>query len=65
MSKYLPDSLKKRVPTRPEDVLILNYKKGVMYCIDHVFRENGLPHFNTEGELVEEPETISAISNRV
>ncbi len=65
MSKYLPESLKERVPTRPEDVLILNYKKGLMYCIDHVFRENGLPHFNTNGELVEEVGAVSAISSRV
>ncbi|MBI2449626.1 4Fe-4S cluster-binding domain-containing protein [Candidatus Pacearchaeota archaeon] len=62
MSKYLPDSLKERVSTRPEDVLILNYKRGIMYCIDHVFRENGLPHFNTEGELVEEAETLASIT---
>ncbi len=62
MSKYLPESLKEKVSTRPEDVLILNYKKGAMYCVDHIFRENGLPHFNMNGELVEEVGAVSAIT---
>ncbi len=53
MEKYLPQSLKDKVPTRPEDILILDYNKGEMFCIDHVFSANGLPHFNSEGELIE------------
>lgn len=52
MSKYLPDSLMKRVPTRPEDIMILDYKPD-MFCIDHVFEGNDLPFTNSEGELVE------------
>ena len=53
MSKYLPQSLRERIPTRPEDVMILDYEKGKMYCVDHVFKGNGLPHFNSEGKFVE------------
>lgn len=51
MPKYLPEELKLRVPTRPEDLMILDYKED-MYCVDHVFRENGLPYFNSDNELV-------------
>lgn len=53
MAKYLPASLKEKILTRPEDILILDYKKGEMYNIDHVFAENGLPYYNSEGELVQ------------
>lgn len=59
MSKYLPHSLKKSVPTRPEDILVLNYKKGSMYCIDHVFEANGLPYYNSDGYLIEKTKIIS------
>src|SRR3989344_4713938 len=51
MPKYLPRELKERIPIRPEDILILDYEKD-MYCVDHVFRANGLPYFNSDGELV-------------
>ncbi|VVB58645.1 L-lysine 2,3-aminomutase [Candidatus Anstonella stagnisolia] len=57
MEPYLPKSLKDRVPTRPEDLMILDYRKGEMYCIDHVFKANKLPYFDSAGNLVEpEPE---------
>ena len=56
MSKHLPESLKTRVPTRPEDILILDYDKDELYCIDHVFERNNLPFFNSNGELVEPEE---------
>ncbi len=56
MSKNLPESLKTRIPTRPEDILILDYDEGEMYCIDHVFERNNLPFFNSNGELVEPEE---------
>jgi lysine 2,3-aminomutase len=52
-AEYLPDSLKQKVPTQPEDILILDYDKGSMYCIDHVFARNGLPHVNSDGILVD------------
>lgn len=53
MAEYLPKSLKEKVSTRPEDVMILDYEKGKMFCIDHVFAKNGLPYYNSEGELIE------------
>ena len=53
MSEYLPASLKDAVPTRPEDIMVLDYRKGQMFCVDHVFRENGLPYFGSDGELKE------------
>lgn len=51
--EYLPDRLKQMVPTRPEDVLLLDYDKGETYCIDQVFARNGLPHINADGDVVE------------
>lgn len=53
MVRYLPEGLKRMFPTRPEDIMILDYKKGEMFCIDHVFEKNGLPYYNSDGELVE------------
>lgn len=53
MPKYLPESLKRRVPTRPEDVLVLDYVSDATYCIDHLFRDNGLPYFDAENRLRE------------
>jgi lysine 2,3-aminomutase len=53
MEKYLPKKLKETVPTRPEDILVLDYNIGSMYCIDHVFEKNGLPYINSDGELIE------------
>lgn len=53
MSKHLPERLKELVQTRPDDVLVLDYVKGQMYCIDHVFERNGLPFYNSKGELDE------------
>jgi KamA family protein len=52
MAKYLPEALKRAVPTRPEDLLVLDYRRGSMYNIDHVFQGNGLPYINSENELV-------------
>ena len=54
MSKYLPESLKQKVPTRPEDIMVLDYERGKMFCIDHVFARNNLPYYNSDGELVEQ-----------
>ncbi len=51
MPQFLPARLKALVPTRPEDVLILGFVPGRMYCIDHVFAHNGLPYYDTEGQL--------------
>lgn len=53
MPHHLPASLKAAIPTRPEDVLILDYSPDSMYGIDHVFAGNHLPHYNAAGELVE------------
>lgn len=52
-SKYLPQKLKDRVGTQPEDLLILNYLKDEMYCIDHVFKFNDLPFYDSDGNLQE------------
>ena len=51
-AKYLPERLKELIPTMPEDLLILDYEKGKMYCIDHVFMKNNLPYFNSDGVLM-------------
>lgn len=61
MERYLPGSLKQAVPSRPEDLLILDYAKGEIFSIDHLFRFNGLPHYNPEGELVE-PENANTLN---
>jgi KamA family protein len=53
MPRYLPKSLKAQVPTRPEDILILDYEPGTMYCIDHVFAANHLPYYDSSGGLIE------------
>lgn len=50
MPQYLPDSLKAKVPTQVEDILVLQYRSN-LYCIDHVFQENGLPFYDSEGRL--------------
>lgn len=50
---YLPERLKELIPTRSEDLMILDYKQGEMYCLDHVFKHNGLPYVDTDGEIVE------------
>lgn len=51
MPQYLPARLKALVPTRPEDVMLLGFVPGRMYCIDHVFEHNGLPYFDADGTL--------------
>lgn len=53
ISRYLPKSLRNSVGTEPEDVMILDYDVN-MYCIDHVFKANGLPYFNEFGVLQED-----------
>lgn len=53
MPKYLPRKLKDTVPTRPEDILVLDYSKDFIYCIDHLFEKNGLPYINSDGEIVQ------------
>lgn len=52
MPQYLPKELKEKILTRPEDLLILNYDPIKMYCIDHVFKTNGLPYFDDQNKLV-------------
>lgn len=51
MSHHLPARLKALIPTRPEEVLILGFVPGRMYCIDHVFEHNGLPYYDADGVL--------------
>ncbi|HLD06088.1 MAG TPA: lysine 2,3-aminomutase [Candidatus Nanoarchaeia archaeon] len=41
MPPYLPAGLQ---GTRPEDVMILGFAPGQIYCIDDLFRYNGLPN---------------------
>ena len=43
MQQYLPENLR---GTRPEDVLLLNFKSGVIYCVDDLFKYNGLPNID-------------------
>lgn len=52
MEQYLPKKLKDMISTRSEDLLVLNYNPEFMYCIDHVFEQNGLPYINSDGKLV-------------
>lgn len=51
MPQYLPDALRDRVRTRPEDVMLLDYEPARIYCVDHVFALNGLPYFDADGIL--------------
>ncbi|OKP79518.1 lysine 2,3-aminomutase [Paenibacillus helianthi] len=52
--QYLPERLKQLVPTLPEEILLLDYKQGEMYCLDHVLKYNGLPYVNESGEAVDD-----------
>lgn len=52
MAEYLPLTLKEKINTQPEDVLILDYNLD-SYCIDDVFRNNGLPYFNENNQLID------------
>ena len=40
MQKYLPEGLK---GTQAEDILLLDFKPNAVYCIDGLFKYNGLP----------------------
>ncbi len=51
MPNLLPAELRAKVPTREGDVLNLEYDPISHYCVDHVFRANGLPYQNEEGNL--------------
>ncbi|OGY36913.1 MAG: lysine 2,3-aminomutase [Candidatus Andersenbacteria bacterium RIFCSPHIGHO2_12_FULL_45_11b] len=53
MPQYLPEALKRKVPINPEDIMCLRYDPESMYCIDHVFAANDLPHFNSKSEFVD------------
>jgi L-lysine 2,3-aminomutase len=52
MPSYLPKELKDKIPIRPQDILILNYDSNNMYCIDHIFKYNGLPYFDKNNILI-------------
>jgi KamA family protein len=52
MPKYLPAELMQMLPSRPEDIIILDYRKGETYCIDHLFKYNGLPYFDSSSRLI-------------
>lgn len=52
--KYLPEGLKKLIPTQPEDILILDYEKDSMYCLDDVFRKNNLPYLDSNGVIIDQ-----------
>jgi len=51
MPQYLPESLRALIPTEPEDVLLLDYCPDTTFCIDHVFRDNGLPYYDSENKF--------------
>ena len=53
-AQYLPGGLKKLIPTLPEDILLLDYEKGSMYCLDDVFRKNHLPYLDANGIVIDE-----------
>lgn len=52
MDKYIPKELKEKIPTRPEDLLVLDYNTESMYCIDHVFKGNDIPYFDSDSKLI-------------
>ncbi|MBV6419573.1 MAG: hypothetical protein DAHOPDDO_00796 [Ignavibacteriaceae bacterium] len=54
MSNLLPKKLTDYQPSRPGDVLLLEFDKESMYCIDHIFQKNNLPYYNSDGILIEE-----------
>lgn len=61
MPDHLPTALKQRIPTRPEDILVLEYEPDGMYAIDHVFAYNGLPYYDSDGQFVV-PEEVDLLS---
>lgn len=52
MQQYLPDELVNKVPTKVGDLLVLNYNKEDIYCIDHLFKFNNLPYFNELNNII-------------
>jgi KamA family protein len=56
MPQYLPAELRKRIMTRPEDVLVLRYEPLHTYCVDHLFAYNNLPYFDSDGRLLDAPD---------
>jgi len=53
MPSLLPNCIRGRIPSSPEDVLVLKYLSGKVYCIDQLFAINGLPYFTSDGTLQE------------
>jgi lysine 2,3-aminomutase len=49
MAKFLPEALRARIPHDSDDVFVLDYDPDTGYCLDHVFRINGLPYFDCDG----------------
>jgi L-lysine 2,3-aminomutase len=52
---FLPQPLVERYPRDHHALLVLKYDVERTYCIDHLFEQNGLPFFNTDGNLTSSP----------
>ncbi|MBE7499008.1 MAG: lysine 2,3-aminomutase [Verrucomicrobiales bacterium] len=48
---FLPRPLVERYPRDHQALLLLKYDLERTYCIDHLFEQNGLPFFDSEGNL--------------
>lgn len=55
MPKYLPEAVRSRIPTLPEEVLYLKYQPGEIFCVDHLFAFNGLPYVDHQNLLRAHP----------
>ena len=53
MARYLPTALVAAIPTRPHDIVILEFRPNVTFNVDQLFAYNGLPHFDEEGRFVD------------
>lgn len=51
-AKYIPKEFLPIIKDNGSSLLILNYSKDKLFCIDDVFRYNGLPYFNCHNKLV-------------
>lgn len=63
--ELLPAGLRARVSCRPEDVLILDYEPESTFCVDDVFRFNGLPYHDSDNGLVEPEAAEPAVRVRM
>lgn len=51
MKEKLPKEVNECKTLTQGDILFLDYKKNIMYCIDDVFQYNKLPYYDINGDL--------------